>query len=261
MWRKKMIYIGTSGFSYEDWIGPFYPQGIKKGAMLEYYSKFFNFTELNSTYYHMPSVKLFESLNNKTPENFKFAVKLFGGFTHKRDLSKTEAKNFINSVNPIIESKKLLCLLVQLPYSFHYRQENIDYLKLLRSWFERIDLCIEFRNINWIRKDVIELLKKENMGFVCVDEPKIKGLIGAALAVTSNISYIRMHGRNKEKWYSNEDSERYNYLYSREELSEWLPRIHQVSNYSDITIIAFNNHPIGKAIRNAMEMKELLNVL
>jgi uncharacterized protein YecE (DUF72 family) len=255
-----MIYIGTAGYSYKDWIGPFYPEGIKSNSMLEYYSRFFDFTELNSTFYHMPSVRLFDSLNNKTPDNFKFVVKLYEGFTHKRNLTRTEAEKFTYSINPIIESKKFICLLVQLPYSFHYRQENIDYLKLLRTWFEGVDLCVEFRNINWIRKDVIELLKKENMGFVCVDEPKIKGLIGTTLAVTSKISYIRMHGRNKEKWYSNEGSERYNYLYSKEELSEWLPRIHQVKNYSDITIIDFNNHPIGRAIQNARELKELLQI-
>jgi len=253
-----MIYIGTAGYSYKDWVGPFYPEGIRDNSMLEYYSKHFNFTEINSTYYHMPSLKLFDSLNNKTASNFKFAVKLFEGFTHKRSLGELEADKFKYSINPIIESKKLLCLLVQFPYSFHYKVENIDYLKSLRSWFEGLSICVEFRNINWIRKDVIELLKKEDIGFVCVDEPRIKGLIGITLAITSSISYIRMHGRNEEKWYSGEGSERYNYLYDREELLEWVTRIQEINNGSDITIVSFNNHPLGKAVQNAKALKELL---
>lgn len=254
-----MIYIGTAGYSYKDWIGPFYPDGTKDGSMLEHYSRYFDFTELNSTYYHMPSLRLFDSLNRKTPDNFKFAVKLYKGFTHNRDLSKEEATKFIYSVNPIIESNKLICLLVQLPYSFHYNHNNADYLKLLRSWFEGVNVCVEFRNVNWVRKEVIELLKKEDIGFVCVDEPRIRGLIGSVLAVTSNISYIRMHGRNREKWYAGEGSERYNYLYSKDELLEWIPKIKHVKNHSDIAIISFNNHPIGRAAQNARELKQLIN--
>lgn len=255
---RVMIYTGTAGYSYKDWIGPFYPKGIKDGDMLEYYSRYFDFTEVNSTYYHMPSLRLFESLNRKTPNSFRFAVKLFGGFTHEKTAGTVEAEQFKYAIKPLLESKKLICLLVQFPYSFHFKPENMDYLKTLGEWFEGIGICIEFRNNNWIRKEVIDLMKNENLGFVCVDEPRIKGLIGNTLAVTSKISYIRMHGRNAEKWYNSEGSERYNYLYSRDELLEWVTRIQEVEGKSDITIVSFNNHPFGKAVENAKALREIL---
>jgi uncharacterized protein YecE (DUF72 family) len=255
---KDMIYIGTSGYSYKDWIGPFYPEGIKDSYMLEYYSQHFNFTEVNSTYYHMPRLQLFESLNKKTPDGFKFAVKLFGGFTHERSAGALEAQQFNYALLPLIESGKLTCLLAQFPYSFHYNEKNMEHLKRLKEWFENIEVVIEFRNREWIRSETMQFLKKEGLGYVCVDEPDIKGLIKNVTAVTSRISYLRMHGRNAQKWYGSEGSDRYNYLYSKDELMEWVPRIKEMEKMSSITLVAFNNHPIGKAIINARELTDML---
>jgi uncharacterized protein YecE (DUF72 family) len=255
-----MIYVGTAGYSYKDWIGPFYPDNFKSSSMLEYYSTHFNFVEINSSYYHMPSIRLFESINRKTPETFEFSIKLFSGFTHERNVDIKAAEQFIYAIQPIIESKKLICLLVQFPYSFHFKPENVEHIKNLRRWFDGIDINVEFRNHNWIREEVIKLLKSEELGFVCVDEPNIKGLIGNVLAVTSPVSYIRMHGKNSEKWYGGEGSERYNYLYSRNELIEWVTKIKELENKSNITIVSFNNHPLGKATENARALKELLQL-
>jgi len=206
----------------------------------------------------MPSSRLFESVNKKTPETFKFSIKMFSGFTHERNVDIKQAEQFIYAIKPLIESNKLICLLAQFPYSFHYKTENIEHIKNLRQWFKGIDINVEFRNSNWIREDVIELLKNEGLGFVCVDEPNIKGLIGNVLAVTSPVSYIRMHGKNTEKWYGGEGAERYDYLYSRNELIEWVTKIKELDNKSNLTIVSFNNHPLGKAVENAKVLKELL---
>ncbi|NJD02207.1 MAG: DUF72 domain-containing protein, partial [Ruminiclostridium sp.] len=119
---------------------------------------------------------------------------------------------------------------------------------------------VEFRNNEWIRQDVIGLLKNDDLGFVCVDEPKVKGLIGKVMATTSQISYLRMHGRNAEKWYGGEGPERYDYLYDRDKLLEWLPGIMEFEKSSAITVIAFNNHPKGKAVENARMMAEILKL-
>jgi len=253
-----MLYIGTAGYSYKDWIGPFYPEGIKDSCMLDYYSMHFDFVEVNSSYYHMPRQQLFVGMNKKTPDNFRFAVKLFGGFTHERNAGSPEAEQFKFSLKPLQESGKLLCLLVQFPYSFHCTPQNRDYLKKLREWFNGIDVNIEFRNHDWIVSETVQLLKEQNLGFVCVDEPGIKGLIGDVILKTSKVSYIRMHGRNADKWYGSEGSERYNYLYSREELQEWVPRIKELERGSIATVVSFNNHPIGKAIINARALAGIL---
>lgn len=246
-----MINIGTAGYSYADWVGPFYPEGTRSVNMLEYYALYFSFVEVNSTYYHMPGLKLFEGMDKKTPRDFRFAVKLFGGFTHERNSGSEEAEKFKYSLSPIVQKGKLACLLAQFPYSFHHNAENIDYLKKLKQYFQEYELCIEFRNREWVRKDVFDTLRQEKMGFVCVDEPGIRGLISNVIAVTSNVAYLRLHGRNADKWYAGEGSERYDYLYSGSELLEWVNRLREMEDDSGVTLVSFNNHPKGKAIENA----------
>lgn len=254
------LLIGTAGYSYKDWIGPFYPEGTKSQDMLLFYSKHFDFTELNSTFYHMPGITLFKALGLKTPDEFKFAVKLYKGFTHERELSEKEAGFFMEALRPITDNGKFLCLLVQFPYSFHLTKENTDYIKRLREWFSDIPLNIEFRNIEWVRGGVFKLLESENIGFVCVDEPAISGLLGKTAAVTSNIAYIRFHGRNSRDWYRGEGSRRYDYRYSMEELSEWVPKIIEIQGKSGYTVVSFNNHPLGKAVENARLMRQMLSM-
>jgi len=253
-----LLLIGTAGYSYRDWVGPFYPEGIKTNEMLEYYSRHFSFTEVNSSYYHMPASRTFEALNKKTPEGFRFSVKLFGGFTHERNLGEKDAAAFLYTLEPLQESGKLVCLLAQFPYSFHFTPQNADYLKRLREWFKDVEICVEFRNNGWISQETIRLMKDENMGFVCVDEPRIRGLINNVIVSTSKISYIRMHGRNSEKWYGGSGSERYNYSYSREELIEWIGRIKELEGRSATTIVSFNNHPLGKAVENAKLLMKMV---
>lgn len=253
-----MIYVGTSGYSYKDWIGPFYPEGTKDSSMLGFYSREFNFVEVNSSYYHMPGRRLFESIDSKTPEGFKAAVKLYKGFTHERNKDFEEAEKFKYSIEPLIQSGKLVTLLAQFPYSFHFNQDNMDYLKRLREWFYDIEINVEFRNQNWIRQEVMNLLKNENLGFVCVDEPDIKGLIRKVIVATSKVSYLRLHGRNAGKWYEGEGAERYDYLYDNKELVEWVPRIKELEGSSLVSVVAFNNHPQGKAAMNAKTMMGLL---
>lgn len=253
-----MICIGTCGYSYKEWVGPFYPAGTKDNSMLEYYAAHFNFVEINSSFYHMPRLQLFESIARRTPDSFKTAVKLFQGFTHEAASDDKLAEGFSYSIQPLVESGKLLCLLAQFPYSFHYTPENMDRLKKIREWFRDVNVNVEFRNQNWIRKDVIALLRSENLGFVCVDEPDVKGLIRKVLVTTSNVSYLRLHGRNAAKWYEGQGSERYDYLYSEEELFEWLPGIKELEENSQITVIAFNNHPKGRAVANGKMLAGLL---
>lgn len=253
-----MICIGTAGYSYKDWVGPFYPEGLRSSHMLQYYSDNFRFVEVNSSYYHMPGIQLFNSIANKTPDDFKVAVKLYKGFTHERNTNTEHAGKFVYSIQPLIESRKLVCLLAQFPYSYHCNQPNVEYLKGLRKWFGDIALNVEFRNRNWIKQEVFNTLKRENLGFVCVDEPDIKGLIKPVTASTSNVSYLRMHGRNAGKWYEGEGSERYDYSYGQEELQEWVPRIRELERGAAVTVISFNNHPRGSAVQNAKMLAAIL---
>lgn len=254
-----MIYVGTSGYSYKDWKGNFYPEEIKDSDMLNFYSMQHNFTEINSTYYKMPNYFVFKNLNEKTPENFVFTVKAFGGFTHSRDSEAEESVKFIEALKPISENGKLGCIVFQFPYSFHNTLENQEYLGKIREMFINEKIVFEFRNSVWARQETIGFLMDRNIGWVSVDEPDIKGLIRPAVAVTSEIGYVRFHGRNREKWYNhNEAYERYDYLYSEEELLEWISRINYIDKHSKTTFVAFNNHFRAQGAKNASMLKRLL---
>lgn len=254
-----MFYVGTSGYSYDDWIGPFYKEGIKKGQMLEEYSKSFRFTEVNSTYYSMPNKFMFFNLAKKTPEDFKFTVKLHSSMTHSRDAAGDGYRAFNEALAPLLDTGKLGCLVAQFPYSFHNTAQNMDYIKRMKEEFKDIPICVEFRNSSWMKEEIYKQLSLNDLGFVCVDEPDIKGLIKKAAIVTSKLGYIRFHGRNLEKWYNHKESyERYNYLYREDELKEWVPSIQYIDSNADITFIAFNNHFKAQGAVNASMLQRLL---
>jgi len=256
-----MIRVGTAGYSYKDWIGPFYPEGIKQQLMLKYYSMIFNFTEINSTYYKVPDPKGFYKMAEITPLDFIFTVKLFGGMTHTRDSSESDYKKFLQGIRNLDECGKMGCLVAQFPNSFCYTKENMDYLEKLRERFIEYKLAVEFRNIEWVNLKVLDFLKERKISFVCVDEPKLKGLVQTGLIQTDHNSYIRFHGRNESKWYNNSASyERYDYLYDERELKEWSGAVKGMEHSCDDLFISFNNHFNGQAVINAKMMKALLGL-
>lgn len=254
-----MILVATSGYAYNDWKGNFYPRNINKKEMLAFYAQKFPFTELNFTYYTMPNKFIFYNMLEKTPESFLFVVKAFGGITHKRDDLQNYSREFIDALEPMITSNRLACVLFQFPYSFRNTRKNTEYLKRIRENFGEIPLVVEFRSSDWIKESVIRFLKENEMGFVCVDEPRIKGLIPPVTAATSSIGYIRFHGRNAAKWYNHSKPyERYDYLYSKQELMEWVPRILQLEKQTEVVFVAMNNHFNAQAVINAKMLQDLL---
>ena len=255
-----MIYIGTSGYSYPDWAGTFYEKNIEKGQMLVEYAKRFRFAEIDSTYYSMPNRFLFLNMVKKTPGDFKFAVKLHSSMTHSRDAGPNEYAQFNDALTPLDESKKLGCLVAQFPYSFHRSDENIDYIKKMREQLGNYPVCAEFRNSQWLDAETYKFLSSQEIGFICVDEPDISGLVKPMSIVTSGIGYVRFHGRNNAKWYNHKESyERYNYLYTIDELEEWLPRIGFIEENTEITFIAFNNHFRAQGAINAAMLRKLID--
>ncbi|HOV79487.1 MAG TPA: DUF72 domain-containing protein, partial [Bacillota bacterium] len=188
-----MFYIGTAGYSYQDWVGAVYPSGTKKGDMLKLYAREFSFGEINATYYRMPGRKMIGGMAAKTPPGFRFALKAFQGMTHARDGGPEIFGQFADAVRPLSESGRLACVLAQFPYSFHNTQENRDYLKKFRELLPGLPVAVEFRNARWISGSTFELLKREQLSFVCVDEPDIRGLIKPLAVVTARPAYVRFH--------------------------------------------------------------------
>ena len=255
-----MFYIGTAGYSYRDWVGTFYPDGTKSSEMLARYAREFSFVEVNSTYYRLPDVRLMTGLAQKTPASFRFAVKAYRGITHERQNPSLDAGRFMAALKPLAEAGKLSCVLFQFPYSFHNTPANRDYLKFLREWCGEVPAAVEFRNRRWISGEVFSLLRNERLALVCVDEPPVKGLIKPLAVVTAPPAYVRFHGRNAGKWYEHTESyERYDYLYSSEELKEWLPRLKVLERAAGEVYVSFNNHFRGQAVVNARMMREIMD--
>ena len=255
------FFIGTSGYSYEDWKGNFYPPEISSKEYLCYYSAIFNTVELNFTYYCLPNPFSFYNMCRKVndPGNFIFSVKANSIFTHERDYCRDDVKKFTESLKPLADSGSLGSILFQFPYSFKFSRKNLDYILKIGNEFAGCEICAEFRNINWINEDTLGCLGHANIGFCNVDEPELKGLIPPTGISTSDTGYIRFHGRNKVNWWEHKQAwQRYDYMYSQEELAEWIPLVKEIKAKTKKAFIYFNNHYKGKAAKSALMFMDLL---
>ncbi|WKZ23514.1 MAG: DUF72 domain-containing protein [Candidatus Brocadiaceae baterium WH-1] len=262
-----MIKIGTSGFSFQDWIGTVYPPGIKKGDMLSYYEKHLGFkiTEINATYYTIPSPKSFAGMIKKTSSDFDFTVKAHKSLTHEirenntgKFIDNKEAfERFLYSIGPLQKEGRLLAVLAQFPYSFHTTEENYNYIRTFQERLKNLPLVVEFRNGNWHNQKSIAFLKDNHIGYCAVDEPKYKNLMPYNPMVTTDLGYFRFHGRNP-RWFQASAAERYDYLYSKEELQSFLPDIENIARSVSKTIVMFNNCHAGKSVINAKQLIDML---
>jgi uncharacterized protein YecE (DUF72 family) len=255
-----MLYLGTSGFSYQDWVGKFYPTGTRRQDWLRYYAAEFNTLELNSSYYAVPAPSVVNSLIARTGEGFQFAIKLHQSMTHEREAADGSFSAFNSMLKPFIDSGKLGCILAQFPYSFRYNRQNQDYIEKIKGKFEELPLVVEFRSVYWIKPEVFNWLRSLNLGFCCVDEPHLPNLIPPVVETTSNIAYVRFHGRNSAKWWHHQEAyERYDYTYSPDELQEWVPGIKKLESLSERTFIFANNHWKSQSVDTIRQLKLMLD--
>ncbi len=238
-----MVYFGTSGFSYNDWVEKFYPKGMPKREWLNYYSREFNTCEVNSTYYAIPSLATMKAMVEKTDQDFLFSIKANQQMTHQRNDNAAVFESFYQMLEPVTGAGKLGCVLAQFPYSFKPDRTNWDYLRLVRERLGDLPVVIEFRNAGWLDTGVFDWLRQLDLGFCCVDEPQLPNLLPPICEATSQTGYIRFHGRNAAKWWHHEHAyERYDYSYSDEELAEWLTAIRKLDGMTENTFIFANNH-------------------
>jgi uncharacterized protein YecE (DUF72 family) len=255
-----MFKVGTSGFSYADWKGHFYPKGISDRDMLAFYTESYPMVEINATYYKVPTVKSVKTMVGKVPEDFEFVVKAHMSITHEREPPERSLPPFLEAIGPMLDSGMLGCLLFQFPGSFRHSQPSLEFLVDLRDHLPRDwPSVVEFRHSGWLRGSVYETLAAMELGFVNCDMPAIRGLMPPTDVVTSDISYVRLHGRNAGAWYDHDQAwERYDYSYSDQELTEWVPRLMDIARRSRKTYVAFNNHPRGQSAQNADTLRRKL---
>lgn len=255
---QRKVLIGTSGWGYDEWVGPFYPKSLKKEDFLSYYSEIFYTNEINTSFYNIPSKWIVKSWADKTPSDFLFTAKVFKSITHenKLDIDSTsrDLNLFLNAMDPLIESRKLLGFLLQLPPSFN-KVDHFGTLKeFIRHWpgdpkNEGYHLIIEFRHLSWMDDEVFEYLKSKNLTYCAVIEP----LLPPRMDVTNpQLVYIRFHGYGKQIWFD--------YLFKGEEIRKWAIPIKEVIDRTDRVGIYFNNHFSGYAAKNSLMMMRELDV-
>jgi len=267
------VKVGTSGFSFPDWKGTVYPKKIKPSEMLSYYEQElgFNLCELNYTFYRLPDPYTIDRLAQRVGKDFEFTVKGFREMTHEiwedkerkvikgTKLIRDIFKAFTLGIEPLAVGRKLGAILLQFPTFFKLNESNIEYLEKCKEWLKPFPLVIEFRNSEWLKKDIYDLMEKDKMGFCVVDEPQLPRLLPYQPRATSDIGYFRFHGRNQH-WYGADTKERYNYLYSKTELMEFLPGIKKVNKQTKKTFVLFNNCFMGQSAVNAAQMRDLLGI-
>jgi len=247
-------WIGTSGFSYRDWIGTVYPKGLREIEWFDFYIRTFNSLELNMSYYTVPSSKLLSSLSKRAPEGFLFTLKAHKSITHELNFDFIPA--YINAVRFFENEKKQAIILLQFPYSFKFSESNFNMLKKICNFFSE-KAAVEFRNISWLKEEIFEWSLHNKVILVSVDEPDLPNLLPKTVFPSETI-YLRFHGRNSEKWWNHQNTyERYNYLYSKEEMLSWIEKIKAFGKRN--LIVYFNNHYSGSSFVNAMEFSNLLH--
>jgi uncharacterized protein YecE (DUF72 family) len=247
---SERVFLGTSGWSYKEWIGPFYTKTDK--SMLRAYTRVFKTVEIDSTFYRYPSKGTVMGWTRYSPEDFVYTAKLPGLITHEKKLDlergiEEDLKKFLELMEPLSLGGKLGCILVQLPPKFEYRPKQLeDFFKLIPTY---VKFAVEFRDLSWMRNETWPLLQRYNVAYTIVDEP----LLPSEVHVTSEIAYFRWHGRGTRPWYD--------YRYDYGELGQWAPKVREVANKVKKTYGYFNNHYHGYAVENCLQIMEMMGNL
>jgi uncharacterized protein YecE (DUF72 family) len=278
------IRIGTSGWSYPSgkgaWTGVFYPpkppgkaRGGAKFDELRFYAEHFDTVEINSTFYGVPSAATTRGWAERTPPGFEFSLKLFQKFTHPEmfhkasgqdpwDLGVKDVDEFRRAIEPLADAGKLGALLAQFPASFKNEPDSRAYLEWLLEHFRDYRVAVELRHRTWSDDPVetLALLEASNAAWTQIDEPKFRLSIRQNLRPNvRSFYYLRLHGRNAAQWWTHEKSEdRYNYLYSPEELEPFSEAVEEASRHVRRAYLYTNNHFSAKSVANAAILKHQL---
>jgi len=274
-----MILVGCSGWSYDDWVGRFYPIELskKKGNWFSYYAEYFQTVEINSTFYRPPGERQVGSWIKKAKDlqGFEYSVKVPQLVTHKAlvegDLERSVfwATSFERTcVKPLADAGLLGGVLLQLSPYFKNEGPALATLKgvLDAVSHEKHNYAVEFRHRSWLDESRTEIdpatqeaLRERNVANVLIDGPGLH--VGAEQTVDH--AYVRFHGRNYDIWYKGEKEDdhrldRYDYLYKEEQLKPWVPRIKEAELKAAKIRIYFNNHARAKSVRNAFLLMDML---
>lgn len=260
------ILVGTCSWSQHT---DFYPPDLPKNQQIAYYARHFPIVEVDSTFYSLVAERNFELWAQRTPPDFRFDVKPYRQLTwHDRDKPPDDEiiSMFRQSLQPLRNAGKLSAITFQFPPWFTFRSDNLEYLARCRDEFPHDRLSVEFRHESWLDRehapDVLEFLSEYHMALTVVDEPRLgSGSVRGLLAVTwPELAVARFHGRNYQTWYKKAETsaERFDYLYSEQELEEWAPGAYELAQDAEEVHLLFNNNRANYAVVNARSMTNIL---
>jgi uncharacterized protein YecE (DUF72 family) len=237
------IRIGTSGWHYKHWKGPFYPLNIRDSEMLAFYLKHFDTVELNNTFYRLPNKNAVKAWHQHSPEGFLFAVKGSRFITHMKKLSNPaeHIKYFYDTVKFL--GPKLGPIVFQLPPKWKCNIERLE--AFLNELHKESKYSFEFRDKSWLCSEVYQLLAKHNAALCIYD---LKGFESPP-EITADFTYIRLHGPSKSA---------YQGCYDKKALHKWRDRINTWKKRLTAVYIYFDNDQMGYAANNAMHLKEIV---
>jgi len=297
------VRIGTCSWADEALSKHWYPKGVPAGERLAYYAQHFDTVEVDSTYYRLPAEPMVAKWAERTPDDFVMHVKAFGLMTRHpvklealppdlRDDAPTDERGrvdrpsrefrgevfrrFLEALEPLRSSGKLGGILFQFPSYVVYKDASLDYIRWARDQIGDDQMLVEFRHVSWFddehRAETLAFLEEIDAANVIVDAPRIEGgknLIPTVQALTNEIAYVRLHGRNADTWNKRGGSaaERFDYLYSEDELAEWVGPLRELSEQAEQAYAFFNNNAtspdghggrMAQAAANAKALQQLL---
>jgi uncharacterized protein YecE (DUF72 family) len=265
--------IGTSGYSFPDWVGTVYPPGTRPGGFLPFYATWFDAVEINATYYRTPSPQTFARMVEKTPDGFTFVVKVPRAMTHELASFDRELEPFQRAIEPLATAGRLGGLLAQFPYAFAPSDAARRHLERLARALgpgcarastdpgtgAGTPLQVEFRHDAWSDAATLDFLRDHGLGFVNVDLPELPHLPRPSEIATTRTGYVRLHGRNAATWWNQEKGgDRYDYLYPPRELEPWAERIGRLAEATDTVYVFANNCHLGQSVVNALQLSQCL---
>lgn len=269
------VLVGTAGWSYKDWEGVVYPPGLKRRQHpVEYLAQFVDCIEINSSFYGpmRPEVaKLWCHKAAGVNKAFRFTAKLYKAFTHSPiavvqpttagtiRASEEDERTAREGLDVLASEGKLGALLAQFPVSFKNTNENRDWVESVIGMFREYPLVIEVRHSSWNNEGILRYFAEKGVAFCNIDQPKLGQSLRPTEHVTAPVGYVRLHGRNYREWFESDNrDDRYNYLYTIDELEGWKERITRIAEKAEKTYAVANNHFRGQAAVNAIQLKRML---
>jgi uncharacterized protein YecE (DUF72 family) len=259
------IRVGPAGWSYRDWSGPVFPSPRPRGFdELGFLARFFDTIEINSTFYRPATADTARRWAGRVAANdrFRFTVKLWQRFTHERDTAwkSAEVTDARAAIDALSAEQRLGAVLVQFPWSFKRDTRSRAWLDTLTTEFADLPLVIEIRHDSWNTSAFFQSLSERGVGFVNIDQPRHRHGLEPTARATGPVGYVRVHGRNAENWFSDAAgvNERYDYLYTADELEPWAARVRLIAERADEVYVVTNNHFEGQAVANAVMLSSML---